>query len=63
MFHDVSNNFSLISNEVLISLYSYLDSTYINYPVATREIFNFSYKETIDTIIFIIHVLRLWNPL
>jgi hypothetical protein len=61
MFHDVSNNFSLISNEVLISLHICLDSTYINYPV--REIFNFSYKETIDTIIFIIHVLRLWNPL
>jgi hypothetical protein len=41
VFQVVSNIFSLISNEVLISLHSCLDSTHINCPVATHGVFNF----------------------
>jgi hypothetical protein len=53
--------FFLISNEVLISLYSCLDSNHINCP--TGGIFKFLYKKTAYPIIFIIHVLRLLNTL
>jgi hypothetical protein len=53
VFHVVSNIFSLISNEVLIFLYSCLDSTYINYPTATHGLFNFLYKEIMNPIIFV----------
>jgi hypothetical protein len=63
MFHIVSNIFSLNFNEVLISLHSCLDSIHINCPAATRGVFNFLYKETVDPIIFVIHVLRLSNTL
>jgi hypothetical protein len=63
VFYIISNIFSLISNAVLISLHSCLDLTYTNYPAATRGVFNFLYKEIVDPIIFIIHVLRLLNTL
>jgi hypothetical protein len=33
--------FSLISNEVLISLHRYLDSTHTNYPAITHGVFNY----------------------
>jgi hypothetical protein len=46
-------------NEVLISLHNCLDSIHTNCPVATCGIFNFLYKDIADSIIFIIHVLRL----
>jgi hypothetical protein len=59
MFYFVSNIFSLISNKVLISLYTCLDSNHINYFTATRAVLNFLYKETADRIIFIIHMLKL----
>jgi hypothetical protein len=48
---------------VLISLHSFLDSTHTNYLTTTRKIFNFLYKEIMDTIIFVIHMLRLSNIL
>jgi hypothetical protein len=35
------NIFSLISNEVSISLHRCLDSTHTNYPTATRGVFNY----------------------
>jgi hypothetical protein len=35
------NIFPLISNEVLIYLHRYLDSTHTNYPAATRGVFNY----------------------
>jgi hypothetical protein len=54
VFHVVSNIFSLIFNEVLISLHSCLDSTYTNCATAMRGVFKFLYKETADPIIFII---------
>jgi hypothetical protein len=53
----------LISNTVLISLHSCLDSTHTNCPTATHGAFNFLYKEIIDPIIYVIHVLRLSNTL
>jgi hypothetical protein len=55
--------FFLISNEVLIFLYSCLDSNHINCPTATGGTFKFLYKEIAYPIIFIIHVLRLLNTL
>jgi hypothetical protein len=59
VFHIVSNIFSLISNEVLISLHNRLDSTHTNCPATTCGVFNFLYKETMNPIIFVIYVLRL----
>jgi hypothetical protein len=55
VFHIISNIFSLIFNKVLISLHNWLDSTHTNCHVATRGVFNFLYKETMDLIIFVIH--------
>jgi hypothetical protein len=55
--------FSLIFNEVLISLHTYLDSTHTNCLTTTHKVFNFLYKDTVDSIIFVIHVLRLSNSL
>jgi hypothetical protein len=55
--------FFKIFNKVLISLYSCLHSTHINYPTTTRGVFNFLYKEIANPIIFVIHVLRLSNTL
>jgi hypothetical protein len=63
VFHVVSNIFSLIFNAVLISLHNCLDLTHRNCPVTTHEVFNFLYKKIVDSIIFIIHVLRLLNTL
>jgi hypothetical protein len=40
VFHIVSNIFSLIFKEVLISLHSYLDSTHINCLTAMHRVFN-----------------------
>jgi hypothetical protein len=59
VFHIVSNIFSLISNEVLISLHNCLDSTHTNCPATMCGVFNFLYKETTNPIIFFIYVLRL----
>jgi hypothetical protein len=54
MFYVVSNIFSLIFNEILISLRSYLDSSHTNYSATMHGIFNFLYKEIAGPIIFII---------
>jgi hypothetical protein len=63
MFHVFSNIFSLIFNEVLISLYNCLDLTHINCPATTRGVFNILYKKIVNPIIFVIHVLGLSNTL
>jgi hypothetical protein len=63
VFHVVSNIYSLISNAMLISLHSCLDSTHKNCPGATRGVLNFFYKRIVDPIIFAIYVLRLSNTL
>jgi hypothetical protein len=61
MFYVVSNIFSLIFNEVLISLHSCLDSTYTNYPATMCGVFRFLYKEIVYPIIFVIHMLKQLN--
>jgi hypothetical protein len=55
--------FFLISNEVLISLHSCLDSTHTNCHAAMRVVFNFLNKEIACPIIFVNQMLRLSNTL
>jgi hypothetical protein len=48
-------------HEVLIFLHSCLDSTHTNCSTAMCMVFNFLYKNIVDPIVFIIHMLRLSN--
>jgi hypothetical protein len=53
------SEFFLIPNTVLISIHRCLDLTYIDCLAVIHGAFNFLYKEIMNPIIFIIHMLRL----
>jgi hypothetical protein len=57
----ISKHHSYILAHVILKIYSYLNLTQTNYPAYT--VFNFFYKEVMDHVIFVNHVLRLSNIL